>query len=265
MRLCSIASGSSGNCIYVGSDNTHLLIDAGISAKRVVQGVEELGIKPEELSGILITHEHSDHIQGLGVFSRKYNIPIYGTEGTLQAIEGCTTLGEYDKNLHRVIHTDEAFSISDLEIMPFKISHDAKQPCAYVVQKEGKRVAVATDMGTYDEYVISHLQNVNGLLLESNHDVNMLQVGTYPYYLKQRILGNYGHLSNENAGRLLCRLLHDGMKGINLGHLSKENNYDRLAYETVNMEITLGDCPYKGSDFPIQVAKRDVISDIIYV
>ena len=242
-----------------------MLIDAGISAKRVVQGVEELGIKPEELSGILITHEHSDHIQGLGVLSRKYNIPIYGTRGTLQAVASCASLGEYDKNLHRIIQTDEAFWIEDLNVQPFRISHDAQEPCAYVVQKEEKRVAVATDMGTYDEYVIANLQNLNALLLESNHDVNMLQVGTYPYYLKQRILGDQGHLSNENAGRLLCRLLHDGMKAVHLGHLSKENNYEQLAYETVNMEITLGDCPYKGSDFPIQVARRDRISDIIYV
>ncbi len=265
MRLCSIASGSSGNCIYVGSDNTHLLVDTGISAKRVIAGVQELGVKPEELSGILITHEHSDHIQGLGVFSRKYGIPIYGTAGTIEAIVNTTTLGAYDKSLHRVISTDEAFEISDLSIMPFRISHDAAQPCGYVVNHGKKKVAVATDMGTYDEYTISHLQKLDALLLESNHDVNMLQVGTYPYYLKQRILSNVGHLSNENAGRLLCRLLHDGMKEIHLGHLSKENNYEQLAYETVNMEITLGDCNYKGSDFPIHVAKRDMVSDIIYV
>ena len=103
------------------------------------------------------------------------------------------------------------------------------------------------------------------MLLEANHDVNMLQVGTYPYYLKQRILGNRGHLSNESAGRLLCRLLHDGFKEVTLGHLSKENNYDKLAYETVCMEVTLGGCPYKGNDFPVTVAKRDCISDIIYV
>ena len=265
MRLCSLASGSSGNCIYVGSDRTHLLIDAGISAKRIVQGVQELGVKPEELSGILITHEHADHIQGLGVLSRKYNIPIYATAGTIEAISECASLGEYDKGLHRIICTDEEFEISDLHIMPFEISHDATQPCGYVLQKDKKRAAVATDMGTYNEYVVSHLQNLNALLLESNHDVNMLQVGTYPYYLKQRILSNRGHLSNENAGRLLCRLLNDEMKGINLGHLSKENNYDKLAYETVCMEITLGDCCYKGNDFPIQVAKRDSISDIIYI
>lgn len=265
MRLCSIASGSSGNCIYVGSDKTHLLIDGGISAKRMIQGVQELGIKPEELSGILITHEHSDHIQGLGVFSRKYNIPIYGTGGTLQGIEQCSSLGEYDKGLHRLIYRDEEFHIEDLTIHPFEISHDANEPCGYVIQRENKRVAVATDMGTYDEYIVSKLQKLDAILLESNHDVNMLQVGTYPYYLKQRILSDKGHLSNENAGRLLCRLLHDDMKGIYLGHLSKENNYDKLAYETVSMEITLGECPYKGNDFSIQVARRDAISDIIYV
>ena len=161
MRLCSIASGSSGNCIYAGSDQTHLLIDVGISAKRIVQGVTDLGIKPEELNGILITHEHSDHIQGLGVFARKYNIPIYATEGTIRELNKTTSLGEYDKQLHHVIVPDESFVVEDLEVMPFHISHDAAQPCGYVVSKGNKRIGVATDMGIYDEYTVSHLQNLD--------------------------------------------------------------------------------------------------------
>ena len=121
------------------------------------------------------------------------------------------------------------------------------------------------DLGKYNEYIISNLQNLDALLLEANHDIRMLQVGKYPYYLKQRILGDRGHLSNENAGRLLCRLLHDNMKAIFLGHLSRENNYEELAYETVCSEVTLGDNPYKSRDFKIQVAKRDCISEVITV
>ena len=122
---------------------------------------------------------------------------------------------------------------------------------------------MATDMGHYDSYIIEHLQGLDALLLESNHDVNMLQTGPYPYYLKRRILGDHGHLSNENAGRLLNYILHDQMKHILLGHLSKENNYEELAYETVRLEIDQGDCPYRAGDFPIDVARRDQMSEIV--
>ncbi len=265
MRLCSIASGSSGNCIYVGSDNTHILIDAGISAKRIVKGLEDMDIKPDELSGILVTHEHSDHIQGIGVLSRKYHVPIYSTAGTGKGILGYSSLGKFDEELLHSIECDKEFKLGDIEIEGFRISHDANEPCAYVAKNNGKKVAVATDMGVFDEYTVDHLKGLDALLLEANHDVKMLQVGTYPYYLKQRILGNRGHLSNENSGRLLSRILHDDFKGVLLGHLSKENNYERLAYETVKMEVTLGDCPYNGGDFPIAVANREVASEIIYV
>ena len=265
MRLCSIASGSSGNCIYIGSDKTHLLVDAGISAKRMTAGLTQMDIKPEELAGILVTHEHSDHITGIGVFSRKYHIPIYATAGTAEGIKGYSSLGAFDEGLLHVIETDKTFSLGDIEIEAFKIPHDAKEPCAYVAANNGAKVAVATDLGMYDEYIVSHLQNLDALLLEANHDVKMLQVGTYPYYLKQRILGNRGHLSNENSGRLLSRILHDNFKGVLLGHLSKENNYERLAYETVKMEVTIGDNPYSGGDFPIAVASRECASEIIYV
>ena len=128
-----------------------------------------------------------------------------------------------------------------------------------------KSFGVVTDLGVYSDYTISHLKGLDGILLESNHDVNMLQVGSYPYYLKQRILGRRGHLSNENAGRLLCQILHDKMKAIILGHLSRENNYEELAYETVCSEVTLGDNPYKASDFRIQVAKRDEASALLTI
>lgn len=263
MRLVSIASGSSGNCIYVGSDQTHILVDAGISNKRIEQGLNEIGLKGGELSAIVITHEHSDHVKGLGVLARKHGIPIYGTKETLEEIGSMSSLGAVPDELFHEVRPDVEFSIGDLELLPFSIDHDAANPVAYRVKHERRCVAVATDMGHYDQYVIDHLQGLDALLLESNHDVNMLETGPYPYYLKRRILGNHGHLSNENAGRLLCCILHDHLKQVLLGHLSKENNYEALAYETVKLEIDQGDCPYRASDFPIAVARRDEMSQII--
>ena len=148
---------------------------------------------------------------------------------------------------------------------PFRIDHDAANPVAYRIQCERKSVAVATDMGHFDQYIIDHLQGLDAILLESNHDVNMLETGPYPYYLKRRILGDHGHLSNENAGRLLNYILHDNLKNILLGHLSKENNYEELAYETVKLEIEQGDHGYHSADFSIAVAKRDFMSEIITI
>lgn len=265
MNLCSIASGSSGNCVYVSSEKSSILIDVGISGKRVEQGLNEIDLTTKDIDGILVTHEHSDHIQGLGVLARKYEIPIYATKGTIEAIRSIKSLGKFPEGIFQEIEADKEFQIQDLTVHPFAISHDAAQPLAYKVVYEEKSVGVATDLGTYDEYIVDNLRGVEGLLLEANHDVNMLQVGGYPYYLKQRIMGMRGHLSNETSGRLLSELLHDGMKSILLGHLSKENNYEALAYETVCSEVTLGDNPYKASDFEITVANRDCASTPICV
>lgn len=264
MRLCSIASGSSGNCIYVGSENTHLLVDIGVSGKNMEAGLKTLDLTGRDLDGILITHEHSDHIKGLGVIARKYGIPIYTTGGTVDAIMRIKSgLGKLPEGIFREIREDEPFMIKDIQVSPFQISHDAAQPVGYRFDCGKKSVGIATDLGRYGDYIVDHLQNLDALLLEANHDVRMLQVGPYPYLLKQRILGDRGHLSNENAGRLLCRLLHDNMKAIFLGHLSKENNYEALAFETVCSEVTLGDNPYKARDFRIEVAKRDQVMEAI--
>lgn len=265
MRLVSIASGSSGNCIYVGSEQTHILVDAGISNKRIEKGLNEMGLKGDELSAVVVTHEHSDHTKGLGVLARKHGVPIYGTQETLSEIAAMKSLGEYPTELLVPIQPDVDFKIGDLEVKPFSIDHDAANPVAYRISHERKSVAVATDMGHYNQYIINHLQGLDALLLESNHDVRMLETGPYPYHLKRRILGNYGHLSNENAGRLLNHILHDNLKNILLGHLSKENNYEELAYETVKVEISQGDHQYQASDFSIVVAKRDCMSDIITI
>lgn len=265
MNFCSIASGSSGNCIFAGTEHTSILIDAGISGKKVAEGLRELDRKPEEVDAILITHEHSDHIKGLGVLARKYGIPVYSAPGTIRAMLGSNALGKVDASLFHEVHADESFYINEMEIQPFRVSHDAAEPVAYRVNCQEKSVAVATDLGYYDEYTVEHLKGLDAVLIESNHDINMLQVGTYPYYLKQRILGSRGHLSNENAGRLIGEILHDGLKAVMLGHLSKENNYEALAFATVCAEITMGDNPYRAEDFPIAIARRDMPSQMIAV
>ena len=199
MRLCSIASGSSGNCIYVGSDKTHLLVDAGISGKKVEFGLNSLDLTTGDLDGILVTHEHSDHIKGLGVVARKCGVPIYATQGTIRAMENSGSLGKMPEGIFH-------------EVTPMQSNENKRNNIAYRIGQGDREVGIATDMGVYDEYIVKNLEGLDALLLEANHDVNMLQVGKYPYYLKRRILGDKGHLSNETAGQLLCRLLHDNMK-----------------------------------------------------
>lgn len=263
MRLCSIASGSSGNCIYAGTEATHVLVDAGISGKRVENGLHAIGLTGHDIDGILVTHEHSDHISGLGVLCRRYRIPVYTTPGTVAAIRACRSIGEIPEELFCEVRADEPFTIKDLTVNPMQISHDAAQPVAYRFSYGRAKAAVCTDLGTWNEYTVECLKGMDVLLLEANHDVNMLQVGSYPYYLKQRILGNRGHLSNENSGRLLSRVLHDDLKRVVLGHLSKENNLPELAYETVRLEISMADNRYKAGDFPIQIAQRSDVSEMI--
>ena len=265
MELFSVVSGSSGNCICIGDDSTHLMIDAGISGKRIEAGLNEMDLTTSDMKALLITHEHSDHIGGVGVLARRYGLPIYGTFGTIQAIRNSKTLGNIDEGLFHVVRPDEDFQIGNLTVTPFSISHDAADPVAYTVRDDRAKVAVCTDTGMYNDYIISHLKGVDALLLEANHDIHMLEVGSYPYPLKQRILSDHGHLSNEASGQLLTKVLHDDMKHILLGHLSQENNYPDLAYETVKLEVTMGDCPYKGNDFPIEVARRDRVSTRVIV
>lgn len=263
MRLVSIASGSSGNCIYIGSERTHILIDAGISNKRIEQGLNEIGVKGSEIAAVAITHEHSDHVKGLGVLARKHHVPIYATKETLEEIRKLKYLGEYPKELCHVVIPDVGTVIGDLELLPFSIGHDAANPVAYRVKNGRRQLAVATDIGHYDQYTVDHLRELDAVLLEANHDVNMLMTGPYPYYLKRRILGDLGHLSNENAGRLLSSILNGHMKQVLLGHLSKENNYEELACETVKLEIDESGGPFRASDIPIAVAGRDKMSQIV--
>lgn len=265
MRMCSIASGSSGNCIYIGTDTTHLLVDTGISRKRVEDGLKALELSLQDIDGILITHEHADHVSGLGVLVRKREIPIYATKGTIAKIREMKSLGDIPGELFREVKEDENLIIKDMTAVPMHISHDAAQPVAYRFRHDKKRAGIITDLGVYNDYTIECLKGMDAVLLEANHDVRMLETGPYPYYLKQRILGERGHLSNELSGRFLSRILHDNLKAVVLGHLSKENNMAELAYETVRVEITMADNEFKGNDFPISVAKRSEVSEVIHI
>lgn len=263
MRVCTIASGSSGNCIYVGSNNTHLLIDAGISGKRIEKGLNEIGLTGNDIDALLITHEHSDHVKSLGVISRRFGIPVYTSEKTFNEAKKDAKLGKLPEGIFNGITPDEDFSIGDINIHSFATSHDAVDPMGFRFENDDHTFAIATDLGCYNDYIVEQLKDLDNILIESNHDVHMLEAGYYPYYLKQRILSDKGHLSNETAGRLLTDILHDKMNNIILGHLSKENNYPALAYETVCSEITMGKCPYKAGDFKIEIADRNEAGRLI--
>lgn len=263
MRMMSIASGSSGNCIYVGSENTHILIDAGISRKKILEGLKAADLSINDISAVFVTHEHTDHTKGLGVLTRKDNVPVYSTQGTIDGIFHTSGLGEMPKELFQVIEPDTEICVNDLSIHAFRVSHDANDPVAYTVSCGEKKAGVITDLGFYDDYIVDNLKGSQAMIVEANHDVNLLQVGSYPYYLKQRILGKKGHLSNEVSGKLINDLLNENVSSIMLGHLSKENNYDKLAFETVRLEIDMSDNIYKAKDFDIEVAKRSEPSRII--
>lgn len=263
MKLCSLASGSSGNCIYVGTDNTSVLIDAGISCKRMKAGLESIGIDPCSIDGILITHEHSDHIRGLGVVSRRYSIPIYTTGRTRSCILSAGATGPVDESLFREISPDADFIIGDLVIHPFSTSHDAVQPVCYTFTKGLKKISVATDLGCYDDYVAGKISNSNILFIEANHDVEMLKNGSYPFYLKKRILSDAGHLSNEMSGRLISEVMHDELKYVILGHLSKENNRPDVAHASV-LAVLDNSGPCNGC-IELIVSERETVSKLITI
>lgn len=264
MNLCSLASGSSGNCTFVSSGHTKLLIDAGVSGRKIENGLNSLEVSAGEIQGILVTHEHADHIQGLGVLARRYHTPIYGTAETITSILKMKSTGRIQEELLHYVVPDKTFQINDITVEPFSTSHDASNPVCYTFRADGHKIGMATDLGKYDDYIVSKLTGSEILLLEANHDVNMLMVGGYPYYLKQRILGDRGHLSNENSARLICRLFHEKLKYITLAHLSKENNFEELAYETVRAELN-SLVEDRSSESMLSVAKRDTVSELLSI
>lgn len=231
LEFCTIASGSSGNCAYVGTKHTKLLIDAGISGKKIEQGLAELKLEGSQIDGLLITHEHTDHIKGAGIFSRRFDVPIYATADTWAAMSD--SIGKIAPGNKRILYADEICPINDICVKPFAIPHDAAEPVGYSLFTGEKKITFATDIGHVTDTLKEQMQDSDILLLESNHDIEMLKNGRYPYHLKQRILGQKGHLSNHAAGELLAEVLTGKMKYVFLGHLSDENNTPHLAYETV--------------------------------
>lgn len=259
MRLYSIASGSSGNCIYVGTDGEGILIDVGISMKKVRAGLESEGISLSDIRAIFVTHEHTDHISGLGPILRKAPIPVYATRGTISAIWRKNNMSNISPELFHSIRAGSETILGNLKVAAFTVSHDAAEPVCYTVESREppttKKIAVATDMGCYSEEVIENLRECKALLLEANHDISLLQAGHYPYALKLRILGDRGHLSNDASARLIQEILHPGLQYILLGHLSKENNFPDLAFQTVRYELEKNEM-WNRMDVSLAVADR---------
>lgn len=235
IRFCSLSSGSSGNCQYIETNNTRLIIDVGFSGRQIESLLKSIGVSPSSLDGILITHEHTDHIKGVGVLSRRYDLPIYANKNTWTEME--KFIGEVKEKNIKIFETDRCFNIKDIDIYPIRVSHDAKEPVGFIFYYRKFKLSMVTDTGWINENIKSAIKGSNLYLMESNHDIDMLKNGSYPWYLKQRILSTKGHLSNEDAGRVLREVILGNGEVILLGHLSKENNTESLAYETVKKKI----------------------------
>lgn len=232
MVFCSLYSGSSGNSMFITSDRAKILIDAGLPGKKIDEALKAIDEETKNIDGIFITHEHSDHIKGVGVISRKYDIPIYANADTWSAMEG--SLGKIKEHNIKVIDKRSVTEIGDLNIKAFNIPHDASGPMGYTVSDGKKNISVATDFGTFTREIYDNVKDSEVILLESNHDVNMLKFSPYPYQLKRRILSEIGHLSNDDCGNAIVELVKCGNnKKIILGHLSNTNNQPDLAYATV--------------------------------
>lgn len=259
LNFCSLYSGSSGNSLFVETEDTKLLIDAGVSSKKIETALTNLSIDPSEINGILITHEHSDHVQGLGTFAKKFHLPVFVNRKTLDAMPKQKEKLE-EKNIH-LFNLNEKFEIGDLKIKPFAIPHDAANPCGFNIMKEDKKISIATDIGHMTKDIMKHLENSLFLLLEANYDPEVLMYSHYPYPLKTRIAGPTGHLSNELAGKTISYLLQSGLQEAMLGHLSKESNFPELAYKTVVEELMAND--HQENSLTLSVAKRDTQSKVV--
>jgi len=260
VKFCSLYSGSSGNCIFLGRGKTKILIDVGLSGKKIVEALASIDEKLSEISAILISHEHSDHIKGAGIVSRKFNIPIYANEKTWEAMENL--IGPVDIKNRMYFNTGEEFEIGEVGIKTFPIPHDACEPVGFNFFAGNKKLTIATDIGHINKELLCSFKMSDLLLLESNHDIEMLMVGRYPWHLKKRILGDRGHLSNEMAGKVAAYMAEKGTRNLLLGHLSKENNFPELAYQTVYNAL----CEKKirvGEDVMLDVALRDKVGKVI--
>ena len=262
LSFCPLFSGSSGNAVYVSSGEVRLLVDAGVSGQRTKQALQSIGVMPEQLTAILVTHEHADHTMGVGVLSRRYNLPVYATSDTWCAM--MPRLGAIEARNVREFQSGSDFYIGDMGVVPFPIPHDAADPVGFSFEARGIKVSVATDLGFIREDWLSCVEGSDILLLEANHDVDMLKAGPYPYDLKHRILSRKGHLSNEDAGRAAVKLISRGVRHFMLGHLSAENNFPELALQTVCGALRdEGAAP--GQDVRVELTWRDRVSALYVV
>lgn len=250
MRYVSFASGSSGNCGLLQGGGISLLVDAGISLKRIRACLADEGMELGELDGILVTHEHSDHVAGLAMLSKYSDLPMYMSGGTARALLRQGKCRE--KNL-RTLEADAPLALGELRVTAFETSHDAAQPFGYRVEGETGALAIVTDLGYVTRSVREAAEGCAAAVVEANYDLEMLRYGPYPPNLKRRIQGNYGHLDNQDAAELCCCLAEKGVKQLLLAHLSKENNLPGLARETVDRRLN--------GEILLRVAPRDERSE----
>lgn len=261
LSFCSFSSGSSGNCYLIKSNNTALLVDVGISGKKIFEALNGTQIPQEMVKGVLVTHEHEDHVKSLRVVSKKLpEVKVYANSGTWSQIED-----KVSEEKRKVFVTGESFYIDDIKIKPFKISHDAIEPVGFSFFAGEKQITIVTDTGYITEEIFNEMKQADILALEANHDENLLKVGRYPWNIKQRILGNQGHLSNVAAGNCLCRLLGECCvkpRKVLLAHLSRENNFPEMAYQTIKNILEESEF-YLGKQLQIATMNKDEVS-IIY-
>lgn len=235
VRFSVLASGSTGNAFYIESNEDKLLVDAGLSGKQLDRLFQEAGADPKQLSGILVTHEHSDHIKGLGIFARKYKLPIYANEKTWKAMDKQLGKLTADQRFHFEANKVKTFGTMDVE--SFSVSHDAADPMFFAFHAQGKKVALVTDLGYVSEHIKKTVEDADAYVFEANHDVSMLQMGHYPWNVKRRILGDSGHVSNEDCGLALSDIISNKTKRVYLAHLSKDNNMKELARMSVHQVL----------------------------
>lgn len=262
LRFSPLFSGSSGNAIYVGCDDVHLLVDAGLSGTRITNELAKIGLHPSQLTAILTTHEHIDHVRGVGILSRKYDLPVYATMGTWEGM--AAKVGAIDADKRCLMTPEQDFYMGAINVMPFPTPHDANEPVGLCFSCGGARFALATDLGCIKKGWMNHVLGADAVLLESNYDPDMLQAGSYPYDLKRRILSTRGHLCNDDAGKCALELVERGARHIVLGHLSKENNFPELARRCCEDALRAGGV-IPGEDVRIDVANRDGVTGIFSV
>ncbi|MGL4994121.1 MAG: MBL fold metallo-hydrolase [Bacteroidales bacterium] len=264
LHFLSLASGSSGNCYYLGTDSYGILIDAGIGPRSIKKALKEYSIPFERIIALLITHDHTDHIKYAGVLGEKFAIPVYTTSRIHEGMNRNYSMTEKIYSARRDISKEVTFSIRDLQITAFNVSHDGTDNVGYTITLGDASFGIATDIGMITESVTKHLSKVQHLVIESNYDVEMLQNGKYPAHLKQRIHGDFGHLSNQDCALFISSIADEHLKCVYLCHISKDNNHPELAFKTIEMK--LADFGIRiGKDFDLIALKRNTPTGVFHL